>query len=85
MTPRSSIHLPITALLSSGQVVQNVSDRDTSTTSPLSSTTSTEPRVPLEVAAAITAFDPDAVPCAGAIVRGTVGPAGDFHGSSLGR
>ena len=63
MTPRSSIHLPITALLSSGQVVQNVSDRDTSTTSPLSSTTSTEPRVPLEVAVIV--WDPDALPCAG--------------------
>jgi hypothetical protein len=74
MTPRSSIHLPITALLSSGQVVQNFSDSDTSTILPLSSTTSTEPRVPLEVAAAITAFDPDAVPCAGAIVLDTTGP-----------
>ena len=43
MTPRSSIHLPIVELLSSGQVVQNFSDSETSTTSPLSSTTSTEP------------------------------------------
>lgn len=44
MTPWLSIHLPIAELLSSGQVVQNLSDNEASTASPLSSTTSTEPR-----------------------------------------
>ena len=44
MTLWLSIHLPSVELLSSGQVVQNLSGNETSTTSPLSSTTSTEPR-----------------------------------------
>lgn len=39
-----SIHLPMAELLSSGQVVQNVSGRDTSTIPPSSNSTSTEPQ-----------------------------------------